>query len=292
MRTITVERRKRLIGALAKFCVYAEDHERFDRMIGDVPCRSVGLLKNGGSVLFRAGDGETRVFVKSSATRNSVEMMRIPAGQSDVTLPGQIIGFGGGLAFWFDGNDSEEAQEQRKASAQNGWRAFVLSIIMTAVLIVAAFSLRYGVKNCNKRASNKIFTVQEMTIKLNNTFRKESLVDGAAFFSSPDAGISFSRITKDDEKLTNVNTLDAYAAYIISENEDIDEFGELMHEDEMTYVEYTDADNVSGDTIKGYVAFYESRDAYWFVEFYSLEKDYKKMRPSFVTWAKSVIFND
>ena len=38
------------------------------------------------------------------------------------------------------------------------------------------------------------------------------------------------------------------------------------------------------------IAFYKSDKAFWDVQFVPLEKDYARMRPSFLKWAKSVTF--
>ena len=292
MRTITVERQKKFTGAAVKFNVYVEDHEQFDTTIGDVPCRMVGILKNGGSVSFPIGDEETRVFVTQANLVTNVETMRIPVGQSDLTLTGKLAGMGSGVAFWFDNNDSEEVQERRKTAAKKGKKELILSILLTAALIVGGVVARLAINgsaSCAGKSSNKDFTVQEMTIKLNKTFSKESQIGYSAVLRSADAIIFVTRDSKDE--LIDGVTLDDIAEYIMEESE-VDDMSGLRHENGIPYVEYTTKDDNSGETIKGYVTFYESDKAFWVLEFMTLQKDYKKMLPSFERWAKSVTFDD
>ncbi|MBQ1820539.1 MAG: hypothetical protein II117_02935 [Clostridia bacterium] len=292
MRTITVERQKKFTGAAVKFNVYVEDHEQFDTMIGDVPCRMAGILKNGGSVSFQIDDRETRVFVTQTSLSPNVETIRIPVGQSDLTLTGKLAGMGSGVAFWFDNNDSEEVQERRKTAVKKGKKQLILSILLTAALIVGGVVARLAIKDsvsCAGKSSNQEFTVQEMTIKLNKTFSKESQVGYAAVFRSSDAIVFVTRESKSN--LNDGVTLDDIAEYVMEQSE-VDDMSGLKHENGMPYVEYTMKDDNSGETLKGYVTFYESDKAFWYLEFMTLQKDYKKMLPSFERWAKSVTFDD
>ena len=66
----------------------------------------------------------------------------------------------------------------------------------------------------------------------------------------------------------------------------------LEHEGDLPYIEYSQKDPSSGEQVKAFVAFYKSENAFWDVQFYSLEKDFSKMRSSFLKWAKSVSFGE
>ena len=293
MRNVIIERRKKFTGSLAKFDVFVEDREQFDRTIGDVPVRSVGVLKNGDSISFQIGYEETRVFVMPQNMTINVEMMRIPMGESDVTLTGAATIVGSNGAFWFDNNDTDETQELRKSAKKGGKKTILWTILLTVALIAAGVIGKVAI-NGGCAGAKKTFTVQEMTIELTKAFKQDSDLESAAVFRSDNAYIDVDRVRKDTVRLyEDIKTLDDYAAAIIDSNvDDIDDMGGLKHENGIPYVEYTNRDRDSGNRVKGYVAFYESQEAYWYVEFMSLEKDYKKMRPSFVKWAKSVTFND
>ena len=66
----------------------------------------------------------------------------------------------------------------------------------------------------------------------------------------------------------------------------------VKEEDGIPYFEFTQKDPNSGEKVRYLVTFYKSEKAFWDVQFCSLEKDFSKMRSTFVKWAKSVSFGE
>lgn len=295
MRNVTIERKKSFVGSLAKFRVFAEDAQAPDMMIQGVPCRKVGEMKNGETITFEVGEEATKLFVINGQASQEfcVELYPLPAGSTDVFLSGACkLNPSAGNAFRFDDNDSEEAQQVRKGSKKTGVLATVLSILL-CVLVGVGFGLVKGnVIKCTKKAKEKNYTAMEMDITLDSSFKKESQIGFAARFDSSDAEVFVERVSKDDmgEEFKNL-TVDEFAQLVVEGGG----FGygrTLEHEGSLPYIEFSKKDSSSGETVKGFVAFYKSENAYWDVQFYSLEKDFSKMRPSFVKWAKSVSFGE
>ncbi|MBR0507643.1 MAG: hypothetical protein IJJ86_03445 [Clostridia bacterium] len=294
MRNVTIERKKSFVASLAKFRVFVEDAQAPDLMIQGVPCRKVGEMKNGETITFEVGEEATKLFVINGQTSQEfcAELYPLPAGNTDVYLSGACkLDPSAGNAFRFDGNDSEEAQQVRKNSKKKG----VLTTIITVVLCVL-FGVGFGLVKGNgikcSKSKEKNYTAMEMDITLDSSFKKESQIGFAARFDSSDAEVFVERVSKDDmgDEFKNL-TVDEFAQLVVEGGG----FGygrTLEHEGSLPYIEFSQKDSSSGETVKGFVAFYKSENAYWDVQFYSLEKDFKKMRSSFVKWAKSVSFGE
>ena len=301
MRNITVERQKSFVGSLGTFRVYVEDPNSTELVIRGVPCRKVGEVRNGEDTMFEVGDEETRIFVINGEMSKNycVEMLRLPAGNTDVILTGKCrLNPFAGNAFRFDDNDTEEVKAMRKSGNRNGALVTVVSIIVAVIVAVGAGIVRSninkGIDSCTSSSAknDRNFTAQEMDISLSRSFSKESQIGFAARFDSRDAIVYVERIGIDelDDEFKNL-TVDEFAQLVVETGG----FGygrKLQYEGDLPYIEFTDTDSGSGEKTKAFVSFYVSREAYWDVQFYTLEKDYSKMRSSFVRWAKSVSFGE
>ena len=298
MRNITVERRKSFVASLGTFRVFVEDSTATDMVIKGVPCRKVGELKNGDETTFELGDEATRIFVvNGEASKNyCVEMYPLPAGTGDVLLSGQCkLNPAAGNAFRFDDNDSEEAKAVRKNGTKKGALVTVVSIIVGilvgVVFGVARASLSKGIDSCTSTKSERNYTAQEMDITLSRSFKKESQLGFAARFDSTDAVVYVERVDKEEVGEYSDMTADEFAQLVV----DMGGFGyghTLKYEGDLPYIEFSEKDTNSGEMVKGFISFYKSENAFWDVQFYSLEKDFSKMRSSFVKWAKSVSFGE
>lgn len=300
MRNITIDRRKSFVGSLGTFRVYAEDPAASEMIIRGVPCRKVGEMKNGEQTTFQLGDEETRLFViNGQASKNyCVEMYRLPAGNTDVFLGG-VCKFNpaAGNAFRFDDNDSEEAKAVRKRGTKSGTLITVISIIVGALVGigfgVARASLNKGINSCTSSTAknDRNYTAQEMDISLSRSFKKQSQIGFAARFDSSNAVVYVERLSKEEAGDLRDVSVEEFAQLVVANGG----FGyglKLEHEGDLPYIEYTQKDPDSGEMVKGFVSFYKSEEAFWDVQFYTLEKDYSRMRSSFVRWAKSVSFGE
>ena len=69
MRMLTIKRTKSFIACLAKMKVYIEDSSSTEIVINDVPCRKLGVLKNGEEKQFEIDEKEAKVFVIADKLR-------------------------------------------------------------------------------------------------------------------------------------------------------------------------------------------------------------------------------
>lgn len=297
MRNVTIERKKSFVGSLAKFRVFIEDAQAPDMMIQSVPCRKVGEMKNGETITFEVSEEATKIFVINGQTSQEfcVELYPLPAGSTDVYLSGVCkLNPSAGNAFRFDDNDSDEAQQVRKGSKKTGVLATVLSILL-CVLVGVGFGLVKGnVIKCTKKAKEKNFNAMEMDITLDSSFKKESKLNFAGYFYSNDAMVLVERVgfdTIDGEMQEDFKNITAkeFAQYALLGGEISSDTG-VKEENGIPYFEYEQKDPNTGETVRYYVTFYKSENAFWDVQFGALKKDFSKMRSSFGKWAKSVSF--
>lgn len=292
MRTVTVERKKSLVGALVPIALYVEDHESSDMMIHDAPCRKVGELKNDDLLMFEIGDEETKLYAFPPAQVYYPELMRIPAGTEDVALRGKCVSDAStGVSFRFEDNDTDETRELHKNRSKAGTKGLILTSIVTLFLVLG-FSLGRGaLKDCVNRSSDKTFNVQEMSITLDKTFRQDTQLGFAGYFTSGDAGIFVERVGFDEMEGLGEISAEDFAKFALIGG-DYDGATEVKTEGGVTYFEFSDEDPASKETVKTLVSFYKSGNAFWDIQFISLEKDYARMRPLFMKWAKTITFDD
>ena len=104
MRTLTIKRRKCAAGCLVKDTVYIEDIHSSTRVL-DIPCRKLGVVKNGEEKSFEIGEGQARLLVVTNKINkwHSSDVIEIPWGTEDVTLCGQhYLDIVTGNSFRFD----------------------------------------------------------------------------------------------------------------------------------------------------------------------------------------------
>lgn len=299
MRNVTIERKKSFVGSLAKFRVFAEDAQAPDMMIQGVPCRKVGEMKNGETITFEVGEEATKLFVINGQASQEfcVELYPLPAGNTDVYLSGACkLNPSAGNAFRFDDNDSEEAQQLRKGSKKSGTLITIISVLL-GILVAVGFGLVKGkVLNCSKKEKDRNFTAMEMDITLDSSFKKESKLNFAGYFYSDDAAVLVERVGFDtidaemQEEFTAISAKE-FAEYALLGGSISSDTG-VKEEDGIPYFEFTQKDPNSGEKVRYLVTFYKSEKAFWDVQFCSLEKDFSKMRSTFVKWAKSVSFGE
>ena len=136
----------------------------------------------------------------------------------------------------------------------------------------------------------------EMDITLDSSFKKDSKLNFAGYFYSNDAMVLVERVgfdTVDPEMQEYFQNLSAkeFAQYALVGGSISSDTG-VKEEDGIPYFEYEQKDPNTGETVRYFVTFYKSENAFWDVQFGALEKDFSKMRSSFVKWAKTVSFGE
>jgi hypothetical protein len=135
VRTVTIERKKSLVGAVVPFGIYAEDHAASELIINEIPCRKVGELKNGEQISFEIGDAETCIFAVPAAQVSYPELIRVPVGSEPVALCGKCVSSASGVSFRFDGNDTDEVRELHKKRSKGATIGVILSAVLSALVV-------------------------------------------------------------------------------------------------------------------------------------------------------------
>ena len=145
MRKLTIKRNKTFVACLAKMKVYIEDPSSTDLVINDIPCRKLGVLKNGEEKTFEIGDGPAKVFVIADKMSKNFcnEFYQLSAGTQDVYLTGKNkFNPASGNAFRFDNNDSEEAKVNREKGKATGTIILIASIVVG--IVIGFLAVRLG----------------------------------------------------------------------------------------------------------------------------------------------------
>ena len=104
MRNLTVRRNKTFVGCAAKIQIYIEDMNSTET-IGGIPCRLLGVLKNGESATFPIEDSACKIIAsfRGPGKNQFYDYYKLPEGTEDWYLSGKCqFNPGAGNAFLFD----------------------------------------------------------------------------------------------------------------------------------------------------------------------------------------------
>ncbi len=279
MRNLTIKREKSFVGCAMKLNVYIVD-ESGDTTINNQRCRKLGTLRNGEEKSFPVEDWATRIYVIADKLSKGFcsELYDLPASVEDVRLTGKCkYSLISGNAFRFNGPVSADAQAYRKKTSNKGWIVIVAAVILGVALGVLSGWLE-------NRTEPKTFTSGEFSITLHDKFEVEADPDFDALYLSENVLVMVTKERFADLEGMEIKSLQDYGKALMDIYE-ID--GELTVEDGLTYFEYDYSDMVEGDY--HYVCtLHESADAYWIVEFSTMQEDAAEYAEKIRTWAKSV----
>lgn len=287
MRTLTILRRKSFVACAAKMKLYIEDHECGSLMIGGVPCRLLGTLKNGEEVSFEIGFDAAKLFVVGDKlTRNLFnECYPLPEGTDDLHLSGKNhYNPSVGNPFFFDGVSDPEVLAKRKKQGRNGLRIIVLAAILgLAIGLVEPLSVLWQAKQ------PKDFSAGGMTITLNGSFDEVELEDFTAAYENRDTAVF---VLKEEFALAEgfgELSLAEYGELLIAATPSA-EGVQLQESDGLTWFEYEYTNPESMEDYAFLSCLYKSKDAFWFAQFVTNQDGYDAARPRFMEWAQSVRF--
>ena len=288
MRKLTIKRNKAFAGCFGKSKIYIEDYENSNLTINKIPCRKLGILKNGEEKTFEIDSVSRRVYViGDKISRNTCnDYYKIPVGDEDITLTGEhkYNPFNGNV-FRFDGVTDEEILAHRKKTNK---KATIIYCIVLAIVFAVSFAVPFLLDSAGVPET---FTYGEMSITLTDDFSEKSYEGYSACYESYNAIVM---VTKDYSSYFEdfeTYTLKQYAEDTIAYN-DFDDSVTLKEEDSLTYFEYEYTDEETGDIYSYFVPMYKSNDAFWFFQFSSYKEDYESYREQFIEWAKSVEFSE
>lgn len=287
MRNLTVKRNKSFVGCLAKIKIYIEDPVNEETRINGVPCRKLGVLKNGEEKTFTIGTGATKIFAIADQTSRNYcnDYYPVPAGEEDVHLSGKNqYKPSAGNPFYFDGVSDENVLENRKRGKKRG----ILVLIVAAILGFAIGILNSGLLS-QDQGEPATFTEKGMTITLTDAFEMTTYDGFDVCYESREAVVfalkeSFSLA----EGLENY-TLAEYGGLIIEGNGMTGV--ELQTADGLTWFEYSYEDSETDDAYFYYAVIYKTDDAFWMIQFAAEQSQREEYAPLFAEWAKSVSFS-
>ena len=286
MRNVTIIRAKSFVASLATMKVYIEDPQSEEIKIGGVPCRKLGELKNGEERNFVVGDEEAKIYVIADVLSKNMsgEFYQLPAGTEDIVLSGKCVNsVGAGNGFRFDGNSNEAVLKHRKKNAVKG-----VVIILVAILVGVAIGL---LRNLDF-ASDKTFSGDGISITLNDNFFEDEYFGYTQCYSSNEAMVLVLKEQFSAYEGLEDLSLEEYADALISMLDDqyIDCDGEVKTEGDLMYFEYTEESPADNSVYKCYTFVYKSEEAFWFVDFTTMERDANKLKDDVFQWASSVTF--
>ena len=256
MRNITIERKKSFVGCLMKDQVYIRDEAAPELTIAGVPCRKVGVVKNGGKFTFQAGEGEQKIFLIADKVSKDYcyGTATVPAGTEDAELTGKHKFILGSNPFVFEGVE-QSAEEKAKLKKNGGKGVLIFIAALAAGLLVG--NLVSGAL-LDAEPSPKIFRQEDFQITLTNRFQ-ETEVDGC--FVAYDSNIAAVFVVREEKELFEGYTLSDYTDLIIEVNGHQDQ---QKHTSEKgMWFEYTSSED--GQDAYYLAGCFESQEAFWIV---------------------------
>lgn len=290
MRNLTIKREKTFVASLVTMKVYIEDPSSNEIMINNTPCRKLGVLKNGEEKTFSIDESAAKVFVIADKLSKGYcsEFYSIPEGEEDVFLSGKNkFNPASGNAFRFHGVTDEEVLKNRKKGTKKGVVILVIALILG---LIAGYFVGTAMTR-PPEVEPQTFSSNGMEITLTNHF-SEITVDGyTVCYESNDTVIL---ALKEEFALAEGFgdlTLEEYGGLIISGN-NFEDSTKLLNEDGLVYFEYQFTNPETNETYDYFTVVYKSSDAFWMVQFVTLDEYYEQCKPSIIQWAQSVEFTN
>ncbi|MBQ8358567.1 MAG: hypothetical protein IJX37_01445 [Oscillospiraceae bacterium] len=289
MRNLTIKRTKSFVGCLAKMKIYIEDPTSNEMLINNTSCRKIGDLKNGEEKTFQIGEQEAKVFVIADKLSKNYcnEYYQLSNGQEDIFLSGKNkFNPASGNAFRFDNNESEEIVANRKHGARKG----VLILIVAAVIgAVAGYSITSGLFS-NKTPDVKTFSSNGMTITLTDEFRETDIENYTVAYDSKNVAVFALKEAFALADGFEDYTLEQYADLVIQVNN----LGsaEMKTVEGLALFEYNFTNPETNDVYQYFSYVYKTNDAFWLIQFATLNENVDEYAQQITEWAKSVEFSN
>ncbi len=287
MRTLTIKRTKSFVGCLAKMKIYIEDPTSQDLTIHHVPCRKIGTIKNGEEVSFEIGEQAMKIFVIADKfSRNYCnEFYQLTEGSEDVFLSGKNqFNPAVGNAFRFDNNDNAEVITNRKKGLHIGILIMILSVVIG---FIVGFSLNTDMFS-NDAPVPKTFSTNEIQITLTDEFRESNVKNYTVAYDSRDVAVFALKEEYVSAPGLSEYTTAQYADLIIQANEL--QATKIQTENGVTRFEYNYTNPDTDDWYRFFIYVYKTDDAFWSVQFATLNQNVNHYAPQIAQWANSVTF--
>ncbi len=157
-----------------------------------------------------------------------------------------------------------------------------ISIFLLIFILLSSFV------GCSQSKPLK-FTCKEMSITLTDSFKETSFEGFTVCYDSPDAAVLVLQESFDYMDGLEDLTLEQYRDLVSSANPDTEITPvqiEGMYCMEHTYYDSKAKENYS------YLSFtYKSEEAFWLIQFSCSTEKYEELKPTFISWAKTVTFD-
>lgn len=159
--------------------------------------------------------------------------------------------------------------------------------IVFVVVFLIFFMIGFlGVRGFLNQEKEKTFDLDGFHITLTNQFQEEEMDGVTVYLESDYVGIAAYQESFTDLEIVGLNgdsTLDEYMQVVIQNNGGNEE---IMHENDLTYVEYEE--EIDGETYYYFVTVFKGEDSFWVVNFFSLASNKSTYQDDFVKWAQSI----
>lgn len=138
------------------------------------------------------------------------------------------------------------------------------------------------------KESTKTYTVNGISVTMNDSFYEKDLVSQTAYLESQNA--IFTALKEEFTELeavgiTKDSTLKDYAEAVKAANSFT---GNIIEKDGLVYFTYEK--DISGKSFFYLATVYKTDDAFWLVNFACESKNKEEFEPKFIEWAKTVEF--
>lgn len=286
MRNLTIERRKSVVGSLAKMKVYIEDATVNELTINGIPCRKLGELKNNETKTFEIDTPAATLFVIAGKTSTSFcnECYALPEGEKDIALSGQNrFNPAAGNAFRFDNNDTADSVQNRKRTTRKG---VIVLCIALVVGFVGGYLLSSGLLN-PRSTTPKTFTVEELSVTLTEEFREHDAEGFNAVFEGRQAAVVVLK-----EPFSLAEGLDAFSLETYTELvSSVDGLAVAPHPvgDALCF-EYSGIDDETKDVYYFVAYTYKTDDAFWLIQFGTEMRYAEEYAEQIAEWASTITF--
>lgn len=286
MRNFTIKRNKSFVGCANKLKVYIEDSISPEIEISGVPCRKLGILKNGKEETFQIDYAERKVFVIADKISKNYcnDYYVVPEGYDDVYVTGQNrLDPAKGNAFLFDVISNESVIDARKKSQKRG-------IIIIIILAIIGILLGTLASIFDDKVEPKTFSSNGLTITLTTEFEEQKADGFDVSFSSSKIGIfAFKELFYEygyDYDYSNI-TLEEYAELLLEAN-NLKLISSVETVDGLTYFEYDYTNDSTGIAYVSFSVIYKGSDGFWMIAFDTTQKKAQEYRAEIIEMAKSV----